>query len=65
MNVLTAAGAKSHRVTRCLSDDSRWAIPLRDVWELNECSMSRHQETTMPKYLLHDEYTPHELDGGR
>ena len=25
----------------------------------------RHEETTMPKYLLHDEYTPHELAGGR
>jgi hypothetical protein len=25
----------------------------------------RHQETTMPKYLLHDEYTPQELAGGR
>jgi hypothetical protein len=25
----------------------------------------RHQETTMPKYLLHDEYTPEELAGGR
>jgi hypothetical protein len=23
-----------------------------------------HQETTMPKYLLHDEYTPQELAGG-
>src|SRR5213592_4384033 len=26
---------------RCFSDHSRWAIPLRDVWELNECSTSR------------------------
>jgi hypothetical protein len=25
----------------------------------------RHQETTMPKYLLHDEDTPQELAGGR
>jgi hypothetical protein len=25
----------------------------------------REQETTMPKYLLHDEYTPHEPAGGR
>jgi hypothetical protein len=25
----------------------------------------RHQETTMPKYLVHDEYTPQELAGGR
>jgi hypothetical protein len=25
----------------------------------------RHQETTMPKHLLHDEYTPQELAGGR
>jgi hypothetical protein len=25
----------------------------------------RHQETTLPKYLLHDEYTPRELAGGR
>lgn len=25
----------------------------------------RHQETTMPKNLLHDEYTPQELTGGR
>jgi len=25
----------------------------------------RHQETTMPKYLLHDEYTPQEPAGGR
>jgi hypothetical protein len=25
----------------------------------------RHQETTMPKNLLHDEYTPQELAGGR
>jgi hypothetical protein len=25
----------------------------------------RHQEIAMPKYLLHDEYTPQELDGGR
>jgi hypothetical protein len=25
----------------------------------------RHQETTMPKYLPHDEYTPQELVGGR
>jgi hypothetical protein len=25
----------------------------------------RHQETTMPKNLLHDEYTPRELAGGR
>jgi hypothetical protein len=25
----------------------------------------RHQETAMPEYLLHDEYTPQELDGGR
>jgi hypothetical protein len=25
----------------------------------------RHEETTMPKYLLHDEYTPQELAGGR
>ena len=25
----------------------------------------RHQETTMPKYLLHDEYTPQELARGR
>lgn len=24
----------------------------------------RHQEATMPKYLLHDEYTPHALAGG-
>ena len=26
---------------------------------------SRHQETTMPTYLLHDEYTPEELAGGQ
>jgi hypothetical protein len=25
----------------------------------------RHEETTMPKNLLHDEYTPQELVGGR
>jgi hypothetical protein len=25
----------------------------------------RHQETTMPMYLLHDEYTLQELAGGR
>jgi hypothetical protein len=25
----------------------------------------RHEATTMPKYLLHDEYTPQELAGGR
>jgi len=25
----------------------------------------RNQETTMPKYLLQDEYTPQELAGGR
>jgi hypothetical protein len=25
----------------------------------------RHWETTMPKYLLHDEYTPPEPAGGR
>jgi hypothetical protein len=25
----------------------------------------RHQETTMPKYLPHDEYTPQKLAGGR
>jgi hypothetical protein len=25
----------------------------------------RHQESTMPKYLPHDEYTPQELAGGR
>jgi hypothetical protein len=25
----------------------------------------RHEETTMPKYLLQDEYTPQELAGGR
>jgi hypothetical protein len=25
----------------------------------------RHEETTMAKYLLHDEFTPRELDGGR
>jgi hypothetical protein len=25
----------------------------------------RHEEITMAKYLLHDEYTPQELDGGR
>jgi hypothetical protein len=25
----------------------------------------RHQETAMPKYLLHGEHTPQELDGGR
>jgi hypothetical protein len=25
----------------------------------------RHEETTMAKYLLHDEYTPQELVGGR
>jgi hypothetical protein len=25
----------------------------------------RHQETTMPRYLLHDQYTPQELAGGR
>jgi hypothetical protein len=25
----------------------------------------RHQEATMPKYLLNDEYTPQELAGGR
>jgi hypothetical protein len=25
----------------------------------------RHQEITMPKYLLHDEFTPRELAGGR
>ena len=25
----------------------------------------RHQETTMPKHLLHDEYTPQKLAGGR
>jgi hypothetical protein len=30
INMLTAAGAKSHRVTRCLSDHSCWTIPLRD-----------------------------------
>jgi hypothetical protein len=30
MKMLTAAGAKSHRVTRGLSDHSRWTIPLRD-----------------------------------
>jgi hypothetical protein len=25
----------------------------------------RHEETTMPRYLLHDEFTPRELAGGR
>jgi hypothetical protein len=25
----------------------------------------RHQETEMPKYPLHDEYTPQALAGGR
>jgi hypothetical protein len=25
----------------------------------------RDQETTMPKYLLHDDYTPRDLAGGR
>jgi hypothetical protein len=25
----------------------------------------RRQETAMPRYLLHDEYTRQELDGGR
>lgn len=25
----------------------------------------RHEETTMPKYLLHDEYTPQGPAGGR
>lgn len=30
MKLLTAAGAKSHRVTHCLSDHPGWAIPLRD-----------------------------------
>jgi hypothetical protein len=25
----------------------------------------RHEETMMPKYLLHDEYTPQELAGVR
>ena len=25
----------------------------------------RDQENTMPKHLLHDEYTPQELAGGR
>jgi hypothetical protein len=25
----------------------------------------RHQETTMPTYLLHHEYTPQALTGGR
>src|SRR5947209_19628741 len=37
---LTPAGAKSHRVTRYLSDHPGWRIPLRNDWELNECSMS-------------------------
>ena len=25
----------------------------------------RHEETTMAKYLLHDEHTPHKLAGDR
>jgi hypothetical protein len=25
----------------------------------------RHQETTMPKYLIHDKHTPQELAGSR
>jgi hypothetical protein len=25
----------------------------------------RHEETTMPTYLLYDQYTPQELAGGR
>ena len=80
--MLTAAGAKSHRVTRCLSDHCGWTSRYGTIWELDgvacrealtgsahqvkgrERRGPRHQETTMPKYLLHDETTPQELAGG-
>ena len=36
INVMTAARAKSHRVTRCLSGLPRWRSRYGTIWELNE-----------------------------
>jgi hypothetical protein len=46
MNVMTAAGAKSHRVTQCLRDDPRWTISLRDAMEVSERSKVREALTS-------------------
>jgi hypothetical protein len=44
---------------------SRSADRLRSSGEGRQRCGQRHEETTMPKYLLHDEYTPQEPAGGR
>lgn len=44
---------------------SRSADRLRSSGDGRERRGQRHRETTMGKYLLHDEYTPQELAGGR
>jgi len=44
---------------------SRRADRLRPSGEGPRAARPTTQETTMPKYLLHDEYTPQELAGGR
>jgi len=48
------------------------SVPCREALigsahQVNGCEQRgpRHQETTMPRNLLHDEYTPQELAGGR
>jgi hypothetical protein len=44
---------------------SRSVDRLRSSVKDRERRGPRHQEITMPKDLLHDEYTPQELAGGR
>ena len=44
---------------------SRSADRLRSSGEGPRAARPTTQETTMPKYLLHDEDTPQELAGGR